>query len=459
MRPKVGVRLFWPAQVEGTDALRSPFIDELIRIFDVQEAEPKPPEQPMTWADLQIQVGRGLVAQADTDEAQTLDVFAGWTHHQPDRAANLVRNLRVRDERANAHTLSSFQGHLSAKHERLSELWPPSRPFSISQFEAYGRCPFAFFMERVLGLREPEEPSEDLSALTRGDVMHQILRRYYAERGERGRAALNERDDTDTEKESIKRIAAEVLDELGREGLFWEAEREAIVGTGRGDGRPGLLDLFIELEIQDGSLCRPQFFEVAFGELSYAEAVDQELKLPVLSLPRGANPEVALVGKIDRIDVADGTQFLVMDYKTGSTTFGKAETIEGVNFQIPVYIMAVQAGKGREWRPVGGVYYKIRNPSDFGKTRPLVEKSMRDTYCGANDDRPKTLSDGELEEILRASEDWIVQYAHWLRSGKFPPMCHHRNGACMSYCPYRDMCRVDPARMSNDRVIEVMSKE
>ena len=458
VRPRSAAYLLWPEWADGKDALRSPFIDELLRISDVEETEPPVPDLALTRLDLQVQLGRALAHRHEDASGRALEIFSGWAAEDPHRAGNLVRNLHIRDERADLSGMSRFQGAVAtpAALAWLGKRWAVDRPFSISQLESYGRCPFAFFMERVLGLAEPEEPSEDLSAMARGDVVHQILRRYYAVRRDRGRAALDSCDDAEVEKDEIKRIAREVLDALPREGFFWEVEREAILGPGRTGGRPGLLDRFIEVEQADGSRCRPSFFEVAFGELGYADAVDHALSLPPLTLPRQGQPQATLVGKIDRIDVADADKFLVMDYKTGSAIPGPSGVWDGVHLQIPVYIMAAERDPARAWRPVGGVYYQIRDLSGFGKKSPIVAKSMRDDYRGSNDDRSRLLPDEKFTALLSECENWIVRYAQWIRAGKFPAMSHARNQACMSYCPYRDVCRVDPARMSSEAVIEMM---
>lgn len=462
VRPRTAVCVLWPEWADAKDALRSPFIDELLRVCDVEEGEPQPPALALTAFDFQVQLGRALVERTESPATRdaALELLSGWAADDPARAHNVVRSLRIRDERADLSRLSRFQGGVTtpAALARVGKRWALDTPFSISQLECYGQCPFVFFMERMLGLAEPEEPSEDLSARTRGDMVHHVLRRYYAVRRERGRASLDDRDDAEAEKGLIKRIARQVLDELPREGLFWEVEQEAILGPGQADGRPGLLDRFIDVEQADASLCRPSFFEVTFGDLGRPDAMDRALRLPTLALPRQGAALATLVGRIDRIDVADTDKFLVMDYKTGSTVPRPADVRAGVSLQLPVYIMAVQGDPDRAWQPVGGVYYRIRDLSDFGKKLPIVTKSMQGVYRGASEDKSKALPDEEFDALLGQCEHWVVRYAQCIRAGKFPPMSHKRNQACLNTCPYRDVCRVDPARMSQDTVMKMMDR-
>ncbi len=451
-RPAACVTLLWPATVDGRDTLRSPFIEEALRITDVEEEAPPAPERPQSIPDLQVHVGRALSKPMTEVDAITRGEIAGWLEREPQLACRAWRTLRARDERSDLSRLSRHRGFVGPV---LADHWPMDKPRSISQFEAYGRCPFAFFMERVLGLVEPEEPSEDLSALTRGDLLHTILRRYYVERRDEGKTALGPDDDAAAEGKRIKRIAEELFENLDREGLFWEAEYALIMGA---DARPGLLDRFIECEMEDETACQPAFFEVAFGDVPWADYVDATLQLPALTLPRNGEPEATLVGKIDRIDLADGGRFLVIDYKTSSHIPGKQETLEGVHLQTPAYILAVRQGQP-DWLPVGGVYFQIRNLSDFGKTRPLAPKSMEDAYRGSNAAKPQWLKPEEFDALLDKCEEWIVKYARWIRAGKFQPMNHYRNSGCATWCPYKHVCRIDPARMTDEAVVALLEED
>lgn len=461
VRPAESVTLLWPEKVQGQDALRSPFLDELMRISDVEAEAPLASQAPFTVADFHIDLGRRLSAARPSaaGRKEALALLTGWAEEQPDQARSLVRNLAIRDERKRTDSLSRFQGWIvgDGARPRLADLWPPARPFSVSQLESYGRCPFAFFAERVLRIAQPEEPSEDLSALTRGDLVHQILRRYYVDRRGQGRTHLAEDDDLDREKRVIRELALGLMDSLGREGLWWEIDQERLVGREDGAGRPGLLPLFVETEAGDPSPCEPAFFEVPFGQVDYADALDDQLRLPELVLHRQGQPPVVLVGKIDRIDLAGARHALVMDYKTGSSIPGLQDTLEGVHLQMPVYLAAVQAGRP-DWELVGAVYYKVRTVAEFGKAKPpLVPKPMWDLYHGDGPGKGG-LKPEDFDFMLQVGQEWILDYAQWLRSGQFPPMCHPRNRACLSYCPYRSVCRVDPARMTPDRVWETQRR-
>ena len=453
VQPRAGVWLSWPATTDGQDALRSPFIDEICRITDVEEDAPALADAPMTAADLQVRMGQTLVQAAAP--ASALDAFVGWAADEPALARNVVRSLRIRDERANAAQLSTFQGDLGADRMARAgiELWSDARHFTFRHFEDYGLCPFAFFMKSLLRLVEPEEPSEELSALTRGDVMHEILRQYYTERRADGHAGLGPEDDFDAARAHIKRVAEQRLAPLAREGLFWEAEREAILGS---DERPGLLDGFIRCEMDDPTRCEPAFFEVAFGSLSHADSTDDALRLPALELECGDAAAVAIIGKIDRIDLSPARGFVVLDYKTGAAVLGEREVLEGVHFQITIYIMAVANAKRDEWRPVGGAYYRIRNVKDLGKESPILAKDMLEDYYGEPKKRRGEDAKPDLDALLGACQEWIETYARWIREGKFPPMCHARNRACLGWCPYRTICRVDPARMTGDKIVNAL---
>ncbi len=441
-RPERSVALSWPASAEGGETVRSSFVDEALRALGGEVQTPPEPAAPESRAELLVCLGRRL---ADARAGQReLAALRGWADAEPALAANVRRSLHIERERSQLDALSRFQGAVGA----AARAWPHlDRPFSISMLETYGKCPFAFFMERMLGLKAPEEPTEELSAMQRGDVLHRVLRRYYEERRVRGRVKLTPDDDLDAERRRIKQIAEEVLAEEEGKGFFWDAERDRILG---GPDAPGLLDRFIEVEAEDETACEPAYFEAAFGLLAAEAGPDEQLALPALTLPRGGEPQAEIVGKIDRIDLAEGSQFLVIDYKTGAAP-GASEVNRGAHLQMPVYLMAVRQGRP-DWTAVGGVYFQVKDLSHFGKTSPIVRKEKRDLFAG----RGQLLSDERFEELLDACEKWILAYARWIRAGKFPPMKHADHRGCGNWCPYRDACRVDPARMTWERVVAAL---
>jgi RecB family exonuclease len=76
--------------------------------------------------------------------------------------------------------------------------------------------------------------------------------------------------------------------------------------------------------------------------------------------------DVAVSGKIDRIDAADG-YFRVVDYKSSDTDFVPADMAAGISLQLPMYLAAakrmLEGSSGRGHPQRGHLAYRARRAS------------------------------------------------------------------------------------------------
>ncbi len=255
---------------------------------------------------------------------------------------------------------------------------PADVAIAATSLEDYARCPFSFFMRRVLGIEPLEEP-EDAAAptpLERGSLYHAVLDAFLRRARADGRIALS-RGDLDT-----------LLDTAGN-----------IVSSGRWTfaARPGSRDLellslrrnvalWLWSEVTAGSRFRPAYFEARFGGAARPDD-DTELSLdaPVPFEALGG-VRVGFRGKIDRIDIdpASGGA-LVIDYKTGSPDQKAGALFDrGRRLQLPVYILAAQAmldASGLAGR-VEGAEYRYVTRAETREARSLSRERLE----GARED-------------------------------------------------------------------------
>lgn len=238
------------------------------------------------------------------------------------------------------------------------------RPLSASALEDYARCPFRFFVYRVLHAAPIEEGSDDLDPLTSGRLHHRVLEKFFAERRDRG--ALPLRGDAD-EREHLLSVIDQVLiefDERERTGhptLFRARLRRL---------RSDLLRLIAreaQSPIEPG--LQPTLLEHPFGPLRIAAQSDAES-----TTETAGDDALHIAGIIDRIDIGPG-RALVLDYKTGQIKryqdYLRTELLR-TSFQLPLYAAAVQAdpqvaaraglgGEGAAERlQVSARYYAVR---------------------------------------------------------------------------------------------------
>jgi len=204
-----------------------------------------------------------------------------------------------------------------------------SSQLSASRIEEYARCPYLFYLRRVLKLESwvEEEPLEGMDPLLRGQVIHAILEEFL--RAFPGDAWTGT--PMPVLLEALAQCASRMLEE-GRPAampdLLWEIERDRLLQI--------LADwLAYEKRRPDPEL-RPAHLERAFGSFP------GEADVPAYRLQAG-NIGFAFRGRIDRIDMSrDGRRARVIDYKTGSLpqTMNKTRRtllMAGERIQLAIY--------------------------------------------------------------------------------------------------------------------------
>ena len=231
---------------------------------------------------------------------------------------------------------TEWDGNLSAVDVPSPLRGPLSSPTSL---EEWAECGFRYFLRRVLGLRDREEPEKtvEISALDRGSAIHVILERFFAGVIARGSIApavpWGEEDRTE-----LRRIADEVFascEATGATGrpVLWKLERTRLTT---------LLEGFLTADdaFRRSTGGRPVAVEHAFGTGSGSDAVQ-------ITLADGRSVQFrGRADRIDRIDDVDGAHtYVVNDYKTGSGDkyrhLDKGDPVQaGTTLQLGVYAEA-----------------------------------------------------------------------------------------------------------------------
>ena len=269
---------------------------------------------------------------------------------------------------------------------------------SASGLEELARCPYRYFLRRVVHLDPPEEPEEALalSPAELGEIAHDILRRL----GRDAAAGKGWGDVPAAARSSVARFARE--NPIGLPGLF----RIRCRGVERDVAR------LVAWERKR---------EVAFPGWR-VDRVEEAFSLPA------ASPLPALRGRVDRIDRGPAGEARVIDYKYRDPVRGEIPTDwirHGLSHQVPVYL-AFAASLSPSPSAISAAFYFLRN--EFG----IEEAPGWDDVRG----------------------EWAAALAAWLSladAGAFPPLPHHRFTSAgrtspryCDPCPFRDHCRVSP---------------
>lgn len=246
---------------------------------------------------------------------------------------------------------------------------PLPETFAATQLETYATCPFRYFGERVLGVREIEEPEEveTLAPLDRGALIHEILEAFLRHLAQDRLLPFR----PEAQAEYTRRLheaARRAIRRFEREGavgyaFMWQVEQRRILTD---------LETFLNLELTDSSDFTPILFEARFGPTPWGPPPEGSMPHPV-AIPVGRRT-LRLTGYIDRIDVDSGGRARVIDYKTGKVhDLQKDDRLEGgTALQLPLYIRAADAileHLGIRARTVEAQYYHATGRGGFRRVR------------------------------------------------------------------------------------------
>jgi RecB family exonuclease len=276
--------------------------------------------------------------------------------------------------------------------------------FSPSALESYAGCPFAWFVDRVVGREELET---ELDGRVLGDLIHGILSRCYCSLREDGLLPLT----AELVAEAQERADALIEQEVeGPDCPGSAAERRVAAFKLRRMAQR----LFLAEAVSGGSLV----FDAAEVKVGATDGVDIG--------------GLRIRGRIDRIDAApDGQGRFVLDYKSGSIPSTLAiGTAEGL--QLPLYLLALGAEQeGAD--VVGGAYVSLSHGSLSGIVEAGREELLgaRASGCRPLDEAGWQALAGEVLGVARTA-------AEGMRAGIIAPK---PDRVCPEWCDLAPACR------------------
>jgi len=331
-----------------------------------------------------------------------------------------------------------------------------SQSWSITLLEEYAFCPMQFFLDRILGVEDLPTFDEDLSSLERGNIIHKILHNFYNELRKRNRAAYPAQN-----RDLLISIATDLFNRLPFNGFFWDLERMIYFGD---EKNQGLLDKFLEYD-QDqiektGYI--PSLFEFGFGYTGESEK-DQMSGGKTVTI-KGDNGAIKINGKIDRVDFDDYGHALIIDYKTGiqSTKVRTVDILNGIRFQLPLYMLALEE-LNNSYKAVYGGYYLVKDSENCERKDVLADKSIVDFVSGrtqAGLPNNKIIDENgnqiTLENLLRHSVNQAINKVNELKNGQFQHTKYPEDPGCDSYCEFRRICQKNVGKIKRMREKEII---
>jgi ATP-dependent helicase/nuclease subunit B len=200
---------------------------------------------------------------------------------------------------------------------------------AVSSMERFAACPFRFFLDQGLKVRERQEFELDIRE--QGRFQHEILLHFHRAVRSRGKR-WRDLSKADALK-LMDEIASEQIERFGG-GLFQANEQSRFIG----ENYKASLQRFITAVIDwfQANSFDPEQVELPFG---------YEGELPGWRVPLENGNALILCGRIDRVDVyreSPGRALcVIMDYKSGMKKPDRSLMEHGIEQQLPGYLLAL----------------------------------------------------------------------------------------------------------------------
>ena len=318
---------------------------------------------------------------------------------------------------ADMQGLSGIKSAIAYRHAESTPAAPSpvKKEFWVTELDAYLNCPYDYWITKVLGIEPLEEVTEDISPLDRGSKVHGILRDFYRAWG---------MPVTDENRDEARKLLVSLAERtFSHEADTFRNRREK--------------ELFLTVMAERFLDAEEDFWKQGMRP-AYLEQKIENFKLKLSD-----GTEVAVGAKIDRIDVDDSGNFIIVDYKTGRYPLPKMG-IEQDIFQLPVYaVMAEQAFRLKDpvlKKPIGLAYYDLQGKTGANaRDVVLYDKEVRNDHPSSKS-KASPKSAREFESILAQSMDKARKAAEGILAGNFASLPQDENKC--RYCLSAMMCEL-----------------
>lgn len=382
---------------------------------------------------------QGLVSglwQIHTDEALCLELYR---QAQARRllSSSLFFRLQIEAERWGGR-FTAYDGRLQDRsvQERLQQQFDKDHVYSARQFNSYGLCPFQFFCRSVLQLDPRDEALLDLQMPDRRRLTYDIL---YAFLTRHARARLT-KEALETYRNELNEIAQAMFAHYEDTTMPLNAQIWALEKMDMQESLRTILDAEVAYQEKVAAQgVQPYWLELGFGVKDPASC-HSDSKTEPLQLQQGADA-IKLRGRIDRVDRSDDGKLIAYYYKT-SASYSVQDMRDGIDLQIPIYILALRRLFSETPEAiVGGAYYALRE----GSRNKGLYREDHAHYAGVSPRLESSVSLEEWEAVLKECEAHVWRYVAGMRRGDF--RVQPKTTAHCPRCDYRTVCRYDKHRI------------
>ena len=377
--------------------------------------------------------------------------------------------------------------------ENIEKLYGNNLKTSISRLEKYRSCPFSYYLQYGLRLKEKEELK--VKSFNTGSFMHETIDEFF------NIVRENKMNLAEIEEDEIFKIVSEIIEEnlsSAKNYIFTATAKYKVLVTRLKKIVSKALKYIIKTLIysdfnEDGT-------EVEFGEKGRYKPIRLELE---------DGKKIEITGKIDRIDTAksdDGRYLRIIDYKSSAKNIDLNEVYAGLQIQLLTYMDAIC--KEEDIFPAGVFYFSLLEQmvkAEKKMTEQEIEDMIRKNFrmkgliiadvkiIRMNDKELKSGSSklvpaaitssgtvnekwtsGVSKEDFKVLQDYIYKtikdISKEIFSGKIDLKPYYKKGKTpCSYCEYKSICGFNPKiadnkynyipEKSKDEIIEKMKRK
>ena len=254
------------------------------------------------------------------------------------------------------------------EQENIDKLYGNTLTTSISKLERYRSCPFSYYLQYGLKIKPQEELK--IQTLNTGTFIHEVIDEFF---GNVKEAGIELAEITD---EQLAEIINKIIDEkLGQSKnyIFTSTAKYRALVVRLKKIITKALKYIIETIVQSR-------FELLGTELEFGE----KGKYKPIRLTLEDGKKVEIIGKIDRIDTAqgkDGKYLRIIDYKSSIKNIDLNEMYAGLQIQLLTYLDA--ACKEEDLMPAGILYFSMLEQmikSDRRMEQEEIEEKIRANF-------------------------------------------------------------------------------
>ncbi|MEI7028188.1 helicase-exonuclease AddAB subunit AddB [Paenibacillus sp. y28] len=389
-----------------------------------------------------------------------------WFASQPEWGTRLASAVR---------SLFFTNRALRLQRETSRELYGEHLLASVSRMERFVACPFSHFSSH--GLRLRERPVFRLEAPDIGELFHAALSAFASQ------LLVDRMSWGDLTAEECLRRASTIVD-----GLVPRLQGEILLSSKRYHYIARKLKSIVgRASIALGEHARRSQFQPLALELGFGPGQ----QLPPLEFRLDNGSTMNIIGRIDRVDQAEGDDGLllrIVDYKSSQTSLKLAEVYYGLSLQTLTYLDVVithaEQWLGRKATPSGALYFHVHHPLLKKVNGVPAEQAERELFKRYKmkgmvraDLETVRLMDGELRDghgtsdllpvgikkdggftarsSIMTDEEWKKLQGHVRKVIRrigtevtegvvdISPYKLGKHTAC-TFCPYKPVCQFDP---------------